>query len=66
MILNETILNNFWNYVPNKYITIDDKDPVYMNKTIKSKIKTNKQKKKKFKQYIENHRFEVTFCLLKL
>ena len=46
MILNETILNNFWNYVPNKYITIDDKDPVYMNKTIKSKIKTNKQTKK--------------------
>ena len=26
--LNETILNVFRNYVPNKYITIDDKDPV--------------------------------------
>ena len=25
---NETILNIFRNYVPNKYITIDDKDPV--------------------------------------
>ena len=25
---NETILNVFRNYVPNKYITIDDKDPV--------------------------------------
>ena len=26
--LNETILNVFRNYVPNKYITIDDKDRV--------------------------------------
>ena len=35
MTLNETILNVFRNYVPNKYITIDDKDPVWMNETIK-------------------------------
>ena len=40
--LNETILNIFQNYVPNKYITIDDKDPVWMNEIIKSKIKTKK------------------------
>ena len=32
---NETILNVFRNYVPNKYITIDDKDPAWMNETIK-------------------------------
>ena len=37
--LNEPILNVFRNYVPNKYITIDDKDPVWMKETIKSKIK---------------------------
>ena len=37
-ILNETVLNVFRNYVPNKYITIDDKDPVWMNETIKLKI----------------------------
>ena len=43
MVLNETILNVFRNYVPNKYITVDDKDPVWMNETIKSKIKTKKQ-----------------------
>ena len=35
--LNETILNVFRNYVPNKYITIDDKDPVWMNEIIKKK-----------------------------
>ena len=36
---NENILNIFRNYVPNKYITIYDKDRVWMNETIKSKIK---------------------------
>ena len=40
MVLNETILNVFRNYLPNKHITVDDKDPVWMNETIKSKIKT--------------------------
>ena len=39
---NEAILNIFRNYVLNKYITIDDKDHVWMNETetIKSKIKS--------------------------
>ena len=32
------MLNVFRNYVPNKYITVDDKGPVWMNETIKSKI----------------------------
>ena len=53
--LNETILNVFRNYVSNKYITIDDKDPVWMNENIKSKIKT---KNLLFKQYLQNGRFE--------
>ena len=39
-LFNDTILNVFKNYVPNKYITIDDKDPVWMNDNIKAKIKT--------------------------
>ena len=39
---NETILNVFRNYVPNKYITIDDKDPAWMNENIKTKIKEKK------------------------
>ena len=60
MVLNETILNVFRNYVPNKYITVDDKDPVWMNETIKSKIKT---KNKLFNQYIQNGRFESDFVL---
>ena len=60
-ILNETILNVFRNYVPNKYITIDDKDPVWMNDIIKSKIKT---KNLFFKQYIQNGRFEGDYVFL--
>ena len=61
MTLNETILNVFPNYVPNKYITIDHKDPVWMNEIIKSKIKT---KNPLFKQYIQNGRFESDFLYL--
>ena len=49
------------NYVPNKYITIDDKDPVWMNETIKSKIKP---KNALYKKYIQNDRFESDFIYL--
>ena len=54
-------MNVFRNYVPNKYVTIDDKDPVWMNENIKSKIKT---KNLLFKQYIQNGRFESDFVFL--
>ena len=60
MTLNDTILKVCRNYVPNKYITIDDKDLVWMNETIKSKIK----KKKLYKQYIDNGRFESEFVFI--
>ena len=56
--LNETILNVFRNYVPDRYITINDEDPVWMNEIIKSSIKG---KNKLYKQYIKNRRFESDF-----
>ena len=59
--LNEVLLNIFRNYVPNKYIIIDDKDPVWMNDTVKSKIIA---KNLLFKQYIKNGRFESDFMFL--
>ena len=59
--LNKTILNVFRNYVPNKYITVDDKDPVWMNEIIKSKIKTENLL---FNQYIQNGRFESEFVFI--
>ena len=47
---DETILNVFRNYVPNKYITADDKDPAWINETIKSKIEAkNELYKNKFR-----------------
>ena len=55
-------MNVFRNYVPNKYITIDDRDPVWINELIKSKIK---KKNMLYKQYIQNGRFESDFDLVK-
>ena len=38
-ILNQT-MNIFSNYIPNKLITVDDKNPPWMNENIKKKIMT--------------------------
>ena len=39
-IFNETILNIFIYFVPNKIVTCNDKDPIWMNEKIKSKVKS--------------------------
>ena len=49
--------------MPNKYITIDDKDPVWMSETVKLKIKT---KNNMYNKYIQNGRFESDFLLLEI
>ena len=38
-LLNNIILNVFKNFVPNKVITCDDRDPPWINDNIKNKIK---------------------------
>ena len=38
VIFNQTLMNIFSNYIPNKLITVDDKDPPWMNQYIKKKI----------------------------
>ena len=58
---NKTLLNVFRNYVPKKYITVDDKDHVWMNETIKSKITV---KNVLYKKYTQNGRFESDFACL--
>ena len=58
---NDTVLNTFLNFVPNKCITIDEKDPVWMNETLKSKIKA---KNILYKKYIQNGRFESDFIFI--
>ena len=59
---NETMLNVFRSCVPNKYITIDDKDPVWINENTKTKIK---EKNTFYQKCIKNGRFENGFILLK-
>ena len=61
MTLNEIILNVFRNYVPSKYINIDENDPAWMNEIIKS---TMKAKNRLYKQYIDNGKFESDFVLI--
>ena len=58
---NETIFNVFRNYVPNKYITVNGKAPVWMSKTIKPKFTA---KNVLYKKYIQNGRFENDFVCL--
>ena len=58
MVVHETILNVFRNHVLNNYLTVNDKDAVWMNETIKLKVKT---KNKLYKQYFQNHRFQSDF-----
>ena len=62
-VFNKTILNIFCNYVPNKYITIDDKDLMWINRTITLKVKA---KNNMYNKYIQSRRFESDFLLLEI
>ena len=42
IIFNQTLINIFLNYMANKLITVDDKDPPWMNESIKKKIMAKK------------------------
>ena len=52
-ILNDTLFNIFSNFVRSKAITINDRDPPWINEEIKCKIKS---KNKTFQQYLKNGR----------
>ena len=52
-ILNDTLFNIFSNFVRSKVITINDRDPPWINEEIKCKIKS---KNKTFQQYLKNER----------
>ena len=53
-ILNSIILNVFTNYVSNKFITIDDKDPSCMTDFAKSKIERRNSVYKTFQNSYKN------------
>ena len=42
-IFDETLINIFSNFTPNKPVTFDDRDPPWMNDFVKSKIKWKSQ-----------------------
>ena len=52
-ILNDPLSNIFSNFVSRKVITVDDRDPPWINEEIKCKIKSNN---KTFQQYLKNVR----------
>ena len=52
-LFKETFCNIFMNFVPNKLITVDDRDPPWMTEKIKKLLK---DKSKLYKLYIENGR----------
>ena len=50
-IFNETIMDIFSNFVPNKQVTFDDSNPSWVNDFVKGNIKW---KHKIYQTYIEN------------
>ena len=38
IIFNQTVMNIFSNFVPNKFVTLNDRDPSWMTSNIKDKI----------------------------
>ena len=57
------MLNTFGNFVPNKYIIVDDKGSVCLNETIESKMKA---KHILYKKYIRINDLKVTSFFLKI
>ena len=49
-IFNKTIINIFSNFIPNKLVTFDDKDPPWMTEKLKEKIKW---KHKVYRDYLK-------------
>ena len=49
-LLNDIILNVFTNFVPNKAITCDDRDPPWINDNIKNKIRRKNSMYKNYKR----------------
>ena len=47
-IFNQTLINIFSNYIANKLITVNNKDPTWMNEYIKRKIMAKKVACKSF------------------
>ena len=58
LLLNDIALNIFKIFVPHRYVNCDDKDSVWLNENIKSKIKA---KNKLFQVHVKKGRQETDF-----
>ena len=65
-IFNNVLFNILSNYIPHKYITIDDRDPPWMTKRIKDKINLESTlcKSKKFIE-LQNPSTEISDMIFK-
>ena len=57
-IFNKTIINIFSNFIPNKLVTFDDKDPPWMTEKVKEKIKW---KHKVYRDYLKNRKTKADY-----
>ena len=57
-IFNKTIINIFSNFIPNKLVTFDDKDPPWMTEKVKEKIKW---KHKFYRDYLKNRKTKADY-----
>ena len=64
-IFNDILMNIFSNYIPNKYVTIDDRDPPWMTEKIKNKINL-KRSLSKSNKFIETQILSTEISTLKL
>ena len=55
-IFNKTIINMFSNFIPNKLVGFNDKDPPWMTEKVKEKIKW---KHKVYRHYLNNSKTEA-------
>ena len=62
-IFNEIFMNIFPNYIPHKYVTIDDRDPPWMTEKIKNKINLKKSLYKSNK-FIELQKLSTEISIL--
>ena len=60
-LFNDTILNIFKNFIPNKILTFDDSDPPWINEQLKNLIRL---KNGMFKLYLQNGKKQNDYILL--
>ena len=64
LLFNETLLNIMSNFIPNKLMIFDDKEPRWIDRKIKNLIKHKNQIYKDTNCRKRNHNFQFHFCYI--